>query len=874
MALPLVLAGPILRRVEPNLVAVWIALQQAASVKVGLWENRVSASDADDNSVFFRSPDPVKTLRVADKLHLAVVTLRLPSGKTLLPERLYSYDVEITLDGQSAKQTLKSLGLLQNDPANADPDGDNAKHLALGFEPEFLPCLVLPPNDLKDLKVVHGSCRNIDTSFPDALAWLDDLFTRDRAYESAIKRPHQLFLTGDQIYADEVPRPLLSMLATTAQTLIGSTVEQLPFRDTTQQPATVATAAATLTNFPPGRRHTLLVNEGGMTTTAGGSHLMSFGEFCAMYLYAWSNVCWEDQLNTPPPRESLPPADAESKIAPPLLKDLITKNFAGETVVNGEYTEEGYQHDLANLKEFHRTLPKVRRALANVATYMIFDDHEITDDWFISQAWRDRVLGAPLGSAVIRNGMLAYDLFQGWGNDPVKYEPRVGITEKQPHEQLLEAAAKFFPAGAATAPDITTTGNAAATIEELLGLQLRNSQAFDGSFAETEPKLKWFFTVPGTKHHTLVLDCRTRRSFATRISPPGNIGKEAQKEQIPDTPDPSGKEVWFVVSSLPVLGPPIFDELFAPTLFRAFDAKDAGDLQKNRGTRRLPGTNPDAVEAWCFDPPLFESLLKRLKPYGPVVLLSGDVHYSSTSAMSYWKKGDKEPTRFVQFISSGLKNVMPDLIQMVDRSFAFAQTMIRASIGAERLGWDNNDPNPVQIPSDSKISPRLRGLLRKKPLLLPSFGWRGATAGAPDWAWRVCPVRDVRPETERPVMARPVTLFPDAPEKKDKDIEAKGIDGYHRTAERHFRELARLNNCRQILFASNIGVITFDRRTEKNSESQDVQVTYVIQDLYATHRNPEELTARPKPEIFTRHEVPLRDVRQTSPTIPPKPRPA
>jgi len=84
VALPLVLAGPILRRVEPNLVAVWIALQQAASLKVGLWENRISASDADDNSVFFRSPDPVKTLRVADKLHLAVVTLRLPSGKTLV----------------------------------------------------------------------------------------------------------------------------------------------------------------------------------------------------------------------------------------------------------------------------------------------------------------------------------------------------------------------------------------------------------------------------------------------------------------------------------------------------------------------------------------------------------------------------------------------------------------------------------------------------------------------------------------------------------------------------------------------------------------------------------------------------------------------
>jgi len=65
-----------------------------------------------------------------------------------------------------------------------------------------------------------------------------------------------------------------------------------------------------------------------------------------------------------------------------------------------------------------------------------------------------------------------------------------------------------------------------------------------------------------------VLDCRTRRAFASRVSPPGNIGKDAQKEQIPDEPQPKDKDVWIVVSSLPVIGPPIFDELFAPLLFR------------------------------------------------------------------------------------------------------------------------------------------------------------------------------------------------------------------------------------------------------------------------------------------------------------------
>jgi hypothetical protein len=37
--LPLLLAGPILRRVEPTLVSVWVALRDAATASLMLWEN-------------------------------------------------------------------------------------------------------------------------------------------------------------------------------------------------------------------------------------------------------------------------------------------------------------------------------------------------------------------------------------------------------------------------------------------------------------------------------------------------------------------------------------------------------------------------------------------------------------------------------------------------------------------------------------------------------------------------------------------------------------------------------------------------------------------------------------------------------------------
>ena len=38
--------------------------------------------------------------------------------------------------------------------------------------------------------------------------------------------------------------------------------------------------------------------------------------------------------------------------------------------------------------EFRKNLPKVQRALANVPTYMILDDHDVTDDYFLNPIWR------------------------------------------------------------------------------------------------------------------------------------------------------------------------------------------------------------------------------------------------------------------------------------------------------------------------------------------------------------------------------------------------------------------------------------------------------------------------------------------------------
>ena len=101
------------------------------------------------------------------------------------------------------------------------------------------------------------------------------------------------------------------------------------------------------------------------------------------------------------------------------------------------------------LQQFYRGLPKVQRALANVPTYMILDDHDVTDDYFLNPVWRTRVLEKKLGQAIIGNAMIAYSVFQDWGNDPVAY--RTG-----PKAQLLSLIQKLFPATITKGPDQPT----------------------------------------------------------------------------------------------------------------------------------------------------------------------------------------------------------------------------------------------------------------------------------------------------------------------------------------------------------------------------------------------------------------------------------
>ncbi len=458
--LPLLLLGPILRRVEPHGVAVFVATREAASVRVAIYDGQVDVASLPPEL----AANEIETTRFAAAFHAAVVLVSFADAASLLPGHLYSYDVRVTPAGGTA-QSLKDLKLL-GDPNLAAGDradivqkeGDKSlledvklkgygtkqpasadvEVVALGYAEQRLPSFVTCPAALDELVLIHASCRMPHGVGHPALqnldGYIDDL---DGAVEG---RPHMLFLTGDQIYADDVSAALLPGLNTLAIQLLGD-VEQVP------SPRGGAPMLVNTTVLPAGFRQRV-TGSAGFTSDWASSHLIGFGEYLAMYCAAWNPALWpllaiadssdpdlSDALKkrladdatasrrpdrqAPLPPEPNPPV-VLARPSPDARDDVITPLYGGTQPAADalERVRLEFLASKAQLDEFRREVARVRRLLANVPTYMICDDHDVTDDWFMTGGIRGRNLGNPFGKALVRNALAAHTICQAWGNMP------------------------------------------------------------------------------------------------------------------------------------------------------------------------------------------------------------------------------------------------------------------------------------------------------------------------------------------------------------------------------------------------------------------------------------------------------------------------
>lgn len=812
-SLPLMLAGPMLRRVEPTSVSVWVALSVARTVELGLWVGPTAASAGFFGNSTAAHTASATSIRVGAKLHLALVTLNL-GGSPLIPGQIYSFNLAFT--GGAANADLSSEGFLEDKGPATEPT-----QLALGYLPSLLPSFALPPIELDRLQLVHGSCRKAHGHGPDGMAALDKMIERTRS--DPFGRPHQLFLTGDQVYADDVAMMLLPQLTAAGNALLGVT-ERLPLKGGAGTIQVEATAAS----FPTTWRQELVVQQAKFTSGEASSHVLSFGEFCALYLFFWSNVLW-DAL--PSKEEIFPVTDDDNVVVaslPAHLRELYPTKTRKDKVAARNGLKDHYDQQTEDIKAFKKSLPKVRRALANVPTYMIFDDHEVTDDWYLTDDWRDKVLTAPLGVTVLRNALLSFALFQAWGNLPARFATG-------DHALLLTLVPQLMDVAPAPTP---STAN---QIDQLFG--------FDGS----EPRIKWHFTVPTGPTTTVVLDTRTRRSFVGRFSPPGLLLDVALDEQLPASLAPSpGAEALIVVSPAPVLGLALIEELAQPLV-----ARGKADFIMSvvmEGEPAITGYLEWDMEAWALDTASFEAFLARCSEMGKVVLLSGDVHYAFSAELDYWQQGQPEPSRIVQLTASALKNEWGETPKRVLETVTAQRLIHSAFYPASRLGWDSplDLKGRLNVPGGT-IPRQMRALLRREPTVIPTEGWPAGTTISigPEWAWRMSLVKDVRPDDSTPA-ARPAEgqigrISPDL-------NPANPEDGYVSVLQRAEEQL-KTKIARAVVYASQVGLVTF------SGSGATLKVRHALMYVHPGG----ERTADPQP--YTAHEVGLAPTSDSPPVI-------
>jgi hypothetical protein len=820
--LPLILAGPIVRRVEPTLVAVWVALSDVRTVELGIW---TGITNVGSSGVLFGNTSAgwratAASIRIGAKLHIALVTLDL-TASPLIPGQIYSYNLVFT--GGSSPQDLNTLRLLEDAGPAMEPT-----RLALGYLAGQLPGFTLPAMSLDNLKIVHGSCRKAHGFGVDGLAPLDKII--ERTQTDANTRPQQLFLTGDQIYADDIAIMLLPQLTVAGNALLGVS-EELPLRTSTGDIRVVADS----TNFPTSWRQELIRQQAQFSSHEAACHALSFGEYCALYLFSWSNVLWDSFIDVDDvfpdcsgSSADCPDADTTVNGLPAHLQSLYPADKRKEQIKQWYKQRDLFADQLEDVKAFKKTLPNVQRALANIATYMIFDDHEVTDDWYLTQDWRDRVLTSPLGVTIMRNALTTFALFQAWGNDPKRYTTG-------DHAALLTHAQALFPATGGPAQ------SAANALDALYG------------FGGADPLVKWHFHVPSGPTTTVVLDTRTRRTFSGRYTPPGLVSDVALDEQLPDSFAPSpGAEILIVVSAAPVLGLAVIEELAQP-----IGARGYFDFISSVVMRREPeitGYLEFDMEAWSLHTERFEALLARFNQMGRVVILSGDVHYSFSAEMDYWKNAQPQPGRIVQLTSSALKNEWGIRAKRALETVAAQEILHNAYYPLSRLGWSNPTDliGRVHVPGGA-IPRNIRAMLRRTPVVLPADNWEpgSSIAVAPDWAWRVSLVKDLRPDDSspnaRPADGRVGPINPDI-------VPATPDDGYIKVLERAEKRL-KAKIARSVVFASNLGLVSF------SGTGVTLKVTHTLMYMHPDGAKPAD------PQAYTVHELSLAPTTDLPPTI-------
>ena len=561
--LPQVLAGPLLRRLQPDRLLLWLVGSQPLPLTLQL---AFAAEGAPTSYDYPLTDDYCQVLQIGERAFLHLIDLPL---QTPLPcDVQIDYDLLIATGGQPPQ------GIAQW-----------AAHLLYGNAQR--PNFVLRS---RIDQLLHGSCRKPHHPAADGLLCADRLLA---AAHSPSQRPALLLMSGDQVYADDVSGPMLRAIHQLIERLglFGEHLEGAVVDDSDAlygHPASYYHRAdllpALASNDTLRERFFGGVEKPIFTSSSADNHLVTLAEVLAMYLLVWSPTPWT------------------------LL--------AAEMPALGAEQAARYQRERVHIDAFRAGLDRGARVLAHLPTLMIFDDHDVTDDWNLSAQWEQTAYGHPFSKRIIGNALIAYLLCQGWGNNPdVFAEPLRQIqamSSSRDGNNHLDSAAQDR------------------LIDQLLQFH------------------HWHYVLP-TAPALVVLDTRTRRWRSERNlkRPSGLMDWEALCELQQALLDHTSA---IIVSPAPIFGVKLIEgvqKLFSwagqPLMV------DAENWMAHRGAAQV-----------------ILNIFRHSRTPGNYVILSGDVHYSFVYQVLIRQR--QRGPHIWQITSSGLKNEFPPrLLDWFDR---------------------------------------------------------------------------------------------------------------------------------------------------------------------------------------------------------------
>jgi hypothetical protein len=562
--LPPVLAGPILRRLEPGRLVLWLV--GSAPLDLTL----VLAPKAGTPRRLLLDAHHCRVMRVGRHACVHLIDVALP--EPLPQDTIIEYDLLVTRD-----------------------DGSEAG--IAHWAPHLLHAGATRPNLVlrsRSDNILFGSCRKPHHPARDGLARADALLADhvDRADE----RPAMLMLCGDQVYADDVAGPMLAAIHALIRRLglYGECLEGAVVADSEALYRHQASYYRREELLPAFKSNDALRERffGGsekpiFTTANAHNHLVTLAEVMAMYLLVWSPVPWQLVADAPAP--------------------LLAPGHA-----------ERWRQESAALAGFCRDLPRAARLLAHVQTLMIFDDHDVTDDWNLSAQWETTAYGHPFSRRIVGNALIAYMLCQGWGNRPDVFGT------------ALDDLALLAATAAADADHRLDAPAQDALIRRLLSFR------------------QWDFVLR-TRPAVIVLDTRTRRWRNRRRPghPSGLMDWESLTELQHELLDETAA---VIVSPTPMFGVKLIEVVQRVATFAGQAlAVDAENWMAHRG----------AASSML-------NIFRHSRTPANYVVLSGDVHYSFAYDVEV-RDSDRTPHLW-QITSSGIKNEFPRrLLDWLDR---------------------------------------------------------------------------------------------------------------------------------------------------------------------------------------------------------------